>query len=267
MGLLPSSALQKSSTCALLFYNARTRERVPASREHQCSVHTIAGVQGALDGGRRHASAMSGGAGSIEKATFSVASGVLLAEPGPAPAAGALREASAPLPPGNCRRYAKGLWPFAGGKCRTCGEPQTGRGGASPGSACAGGARTRACECGPELGRLLTTAQRAPAACHAIPHVCQVCGLSFTALTNTSTACKVHPLNTIVVSASPQLCCAGPSLLLRVRVPFAWSHARLAHSAPPPCTYPCRWLGQKRMPRTNTPPSSGNAVQTSRRRA
>ena len=38
------------------------------------------------------------------------------------------------------------------------------------------------------------------AACHLIPHVCQVCGLSFTALTNSSTACKVHPLINIVVS-------------------------------------------------------------------
>ena len=84
---------------------------------------------------------MSDGAGSVDSATFSVPSGVLLA--GPATAAGALSapEAAAPLATGNCRRYRQGMWPFSGGKCRTRGEPQTGRRGVRA----PGGARTGAC--------------------------------------------------------------------------------------------------------------------------
>ena len=111
----------------------------------------------------------------------------------------------------------------------------------------------------------------APAACHAIPHVCQVCGLSFTALTNASTACKVHPLNTIVVCHQPPRSCLVHGLVAaaaaRARASRVVTCAHRALGAPSLHPYPRRWLGRKRMPRTNTPPSSGNAVQTSRRRA
>jgi hypothetical protein len=160
----------------------------------------------------------------------------------------------------------QGLWPFSGSKCRTCGEEQAG------GALCASSARlcvcarARACErawvracvlracvraCGAVLARGVTDeGTTTSAACHLIPHVCQVCGLSFTALTNSSRACKVHPLCTIVVSAPTH----SP---LRASVYSAWRQATHRSAL-------CRWSDQVHMPRTHTPRSSGNVVQTSR---
>mmetsp|Transcript_20622 Transcript_20622/g.46671 ORF Transcript_20622/g.46671 Transcript_20622/m.46671 type:complete len:145 (-) Transcript_20622:134-568(-) len=38
--------------------------------------------------------------------------------------------------------------------------------------------------------------------CHSIPHICKICGETFTALQNTGKDCKVHPLNNVVVVGS-----------------------------------------------------------------